>query len=192
MNKEVLTTGDVARLCHVTIRTVIKWFEAGLLPGFKIPASRDRRFSRTDVLAFMQKHAIPLIESDGGGRRRVLIVDDEPAIVLLIETFLRQLALFDFQSASNGYEAGLKTRSFRPHLLLTDYNLGDTTGVELAKSARADPELGRMKIVVVSGFLGEAEAADLPRHGIDGFLRKPFTFEQLRDMLLGQLGLAAS
>ena len=31
MMKDVLTTGDVARTCGVTIRTVIKWFEEGRL-----------------------------------------------------------------------------------------------------------------------------------------------------------------
>jgi excisionase family DNA binding protein len=44
--KNVYTTGEVAKICNVTIRTVIKWFESGELGGFKIPNSRDRRIPR--------------------------------------------------------------------------------------------------------------------------------------------------
>jgi excisionase family DNA binding protein len=183
LSKEVLTTGEVARLCHVTIRTVIKWFEKGHLKGYKIPGSRDRRFARGDVLLFMKEHGIPLAERDGDPttRRRILIVDDEESVVTILEEYLRQIGMFDWQVARNGYEAGLKTRSFHPHLLMTDYNLGDITGAQVAESVRADPELAEIKIVVFSGFVSEAEALQLKARGVDEFLRKPFSFEQVRD-----------
>lgn len=185
MTRDVLTTGDVAKLCHVTIRTVIKWFEKGHLKGYKIPGSRDRRFARSDVLQFMRDHGIPLTDRDAepAARKRILVVDDEEAILAVIEEYLRQIGMFEWQTAKNGYQAGLKTQSFRPHLLLTDYNLGDITGVQVAESVRATPELAETRIVVVSGFLTEADAPGLRAKGIDAFLRKPFTFEQLRDTL---------
>jgi excisionase family DNA binding protein len=183
LSKEVLTTGEVARLCHVTIRTVIKWFEKGHLKGYKIPGSRDRRFARGDVLLFMKEHGIPLAERDGDPttRRRILIVDDEESVITILEEYLRQIGMFDWQIARNGYEAGLKTRSFHPHLLMTDYNLGDITGAQVAESVRGDPELAEIKIVVFSGFVSEAEALQLKARGVDEFLRKPFSFEQVRD-----------
>jgi two-component system, OmpR family, response regulator RpaA len=186
LTKEVLTTGEVARLCHVTIRTVIKWFEKGHLKGYKIPGSRDRRFARADVLHFMKENGIPLVERDADptAKRRILIVDDEEAVVALLEEYLRQLGIFDWQVARNGYEAGLKTRAFRPHLLLTDYNLGDLTGADVAQSVRGDPDLADIKIVVFSGFVSDSEALQLKARGVDEFLRKPFTFEQVRDTIL--------
>jgi excisionase family DNA binding protein len=189
MKKDVLTTGEVAKLCHVTIRTVIKWFETGRLKGYKIPGSRDRRFARGDVIRFMHEHGIPLTEPDAdpGARKRILVVDDEEAVLTILEGYLAGIGLLEWQTARNGYEAGLKTRAFRPHLLITDYNLGDITGVQVAQSIRADDALAGMRIVVVSGFLSEAEAAGLAAHGIDDFLRKPFTFEQVRDVVFRQL-----
>ncbi len=189
MTKEVLTTGEVAKLCHVTIRTVIKWFEKGHLKGYKIPGSRDRRFARGDVLQFMKEHGIPLTDRDlePDAKKRILVVDDEEAVVAVLEEYLRQIGLFEWQTASNGYEAGLKTQSFRPHLLLTDYNLGDITGVQVAQSVRADPKLDGLRIVVVSGVLSDSQVADLAHKGVDGFLRKPFTFEQVRDTIFRQL-----
>ncbi len=186
MTRDVLTTGDVAKLCHVTIRTVIKWFEKGHLKGYKIPGSRDRRFARVDVLQFMRDHGIPLTDRDAepAARKRILMVDDEAAILAVLEEYLRQIGMFEWQTARNGYEAGLKTQSFRPHLLLTDYNLGDITGVQVAESVRATPELADTRIMVVSGYLTEADVPALRAKGIDAFLRKPFTFEQVRDTIL--------
>lgn len=57
--KDVLTTGDVARICRVTIRTVIKWFETGRLEGYRLPGSRDRRFTRAAVERFVRDNGLP-------------------------------------------------------------------------------------------------------------------------------------
>jgi excisionase family DNA binding protein len=189
MSKEVLTTGEVAKLCHVTIRTVIKWFEKGHLKGYKIPGSRDRRFARDDVLQFMKEHGIPITDPslDVNAKRRILVVDDEEAVLAILEEYLRQIGLFEWQTARNGYEAGLKTHAFRPHLLLIDYNLGDTTGVQVAESLRADGKFDDVRVVVISGVLSAPELALLRTQGIDDFLRKPFTFEQVRDTIFRQL-----
>lgn len=189
MTKDVLTTGEVAKLCHVTIRTVIKWFEKGHLKGYKIPGSRDRRFARGDVIAFMKGHGIPLTDRDADqeAKKRILIVDDEPAVLEVISAFLDQLGMFECKTAKNGYDAGLRTQSFRPHLLLTDYHLGDITGLQVAQSVRGTPELAETRIVVISGYLTEADLPKLREHGVDAFLRKPFTFEQLRDTVFRQL-----
>src|ERR1051326_6177616 len=69
------TTGDVARLCQVTKRTVIKWIDSGRLKGYTIPGSRHRRVAAQSLRDFLRDHKLP----DFGGefRRRVLIVDDD-------------------------------------------------------------------------------------------------------------------
>ena len=190
--KDVLTTGQVAKLCNVTIRTVIKWFENGHLEGYRIPGSRDRRFPRNNVVEFMQSHGIPLGElQDGAGtRKRLLLVDDDPALLATLEEYLKSLGLFEIATASNGYEAGLKTHSFKPHLLLIDYNLGDITGSEVAASIRQVDELKGIRIVVMSGFLSQEDAQRLLDQGIDDFLRKPFEMERARDKLFQLLNVS--
>ena len=42
--KDVLTTGEVAKICNVAPRTVSKWFDSGALHGYRIPAARIAEF----------------------------------------------------------------------------------------------------------------------------------------------------
>ena len=66
--KKSFTTGNIARICRVTINTVVKWFDSGELKGYRIPSSRARRVKRKDLLAFMKNNktecALRLFESD--------------------------------------------------------------------------------------------------------------------------------
>ena len=55
----VLTTGEVAKICNVAPRTVSKWFDKGLLNGYRIPGSKDRRIPIDELVRFMHAHNIP-------------------------------------------------------------------------------------------------------------------------------------
>jgi excisionase family DNA binding protein len=61
--KNVFTTGEVAKICNVASRTVTKWFDGGLIKGYRIPGSRDRRIPVTELRKFMKEHGIPAPES---------------------------------------------------------------------------------------------------------------------------------
>ncbi|MHC4359324.1 MAG: helix-turn-helix domain-containing protein [Planctomycetota bacterium] len=72
--KNVLTTGDVAKICNVAPRTVSKWFDNGQLKGYRIPGSKDRRIPVSELVRFMKDNNIPAT-SLPVGKIRVLIVD---------------------------------------------------------------------------------------------------------------------
>lgn len=60
-NKGIIyTTGEVARICQVAPRTVSKWFDAGLIGGFRIPGGTDRRITRDSLIEFMGKNGMPM------------------------------------------------------------------------------------------------------------------------------------
>lgn len=58
--KKILTTGDVAEICNVASRTVHKWFDSGLLSGYRIPGSKDRRITIGELKRFMEEHRMPM------------------------------------------------------------------------------------------------------------------------------------
>lgn len=59
LKKDVLTTGDIAKICNVSIRTASKWFDKGLLKGYQLPGSGDRRIPADEFQEFMKKHNMP-------------------------------------------------------------------------------------------------------------------------------------
>lgn len=56
----VYTTGMVAKICDVAMRTASKWIDSGHLPGHRLPGSNDRRVYRSDLIEFLRKHKIKL------------------------------------------------------------------------------------------------------------------------------------
>src|SRR5947207_14680939 len=78
--KDVLTTGEVAKICNVAPRTVSKWFDSGALHGYRIPGSKDRRIPLNQLIRFMKQHGMPL-NGLMTGCTRVLTVDGERDIV---------------------------------------------------------------------------------------------------------------
>ena len=52
--KDVMTTGEVAKICNVASRTVSKWFDSGQLRGYRIPGSKDRRIPVANLIKFMK------------------------------------------------------------------------------------------------------------------------------------------
>lgn len=57
---KLFTTGQVARMCNVSPRTVSKWFDSKMLPGFRVPGTRDRRITSEALIEFIQKHGMPM------------------------------------------------------------------------------------------------------------------------------------
>src|SRR5438105_1389442 len=137
--KDVLTTGEVAKICNVAPRTVSKWFDSGALHGYRIPGSKDRRIPLNQLIRFMKHHGMPL-NGLMTGQTRILIVDDEQDIVEVLEKILEDEAKYEVEVAKGGFAAGLTAEKFRPHVILMDMHLKDVDGREVAKAAKANPD----------------------------------------------------
>ena len=61
MTKEsVLTTGDIAKICNVSQKTAAKWFDKGIISGYRLPGSKDRRIPIDELYRFMREANIPI------------------------------------------------------------------------------------------------------------------------------------
>ncbi len=176
--KDILTTGEVAKICNVAPRTVSKWFDSGQLRGYRIPGSKDRRIPLNALIRFMKTHNIPL---DGlqSGRTRVLIVDDESEIVDVLEKVLTERANYEVRTAHSGFAAGVECEKFRPHVILLDMHLGDIQGEGVLKLVRNSGDLQLAKVIAMSGKLTDGQAQQLLTRGFDGYLKKPFHVRQV-------------
>jgi excisionase family DNA binding protein len=178
IEKEVLTTGEVAKICKVASRTVSKWFDTGQLPGYRIPGSRDRRIPVNELVKFMKAHNIPL-DGISSGRTRVLLVDDDKEIVETLARILSEQTSYEVQVATTGFQAGMSCQSFKPHVLLMDIHLGDGDSRQVADFVRKSEQLQYTKIIAMSGKLTDGQAHGLKAQGFDHFLKKPFQVRQV-------------
>src|SRR3954465_5555536 len=176
--KDVLTTGEVAKICNVAPRTVSKWFDSGALHGYRIPGSKDRRIPLNQLIRFMKQHGMPL-NGLMTGCTRVLIVDGEGDIVDVLEKILEGEAKYEVEVAGDGFSAGVTAEKFRPHVMLVDMHLSDVKATDVVKQVKKSADLQLTKVIAMSGKLTDDESKGLLPQGFDGFLRKPFHVRQV-------------
>ena len=116
-------------------------------------------------------------------RKRILVVDDDEQIVELFLDVLGRDDRFDVRSAGTGYDAGMLTEQFKPHLILLDYMLPDINGNIVCDRVRANPDLASTKIIIVSGVVKREEIDELLKGGADDFVKKPFNINELVDRM---------
>ncbi len=181
--KAVYTTGEAADICNLSQQTIIRCFDNGQLDGFRVPGSKFRRIPHNKLVSFMKENGIPLDSIEEPGIR-VLIVDDDPAILELFADVLADDERFLVETASTGYEAGLKTQQFHPDLVVLDYMLPDINGNVVCRAIRENPDTADTKILGISGAANPAEIEKLRAAGMDDFIKKPFNIEQVIQRML--------
>ena len=167
--KNVLTTGDVAKICNVAPRTVSKWFDSGQLKGYRIPGSKDRRIPVSELLRFMKVHNMPTT-SLSAGKMRVLIVDsNENASSALADT-LRTKAGYEVQTVGSNFETGVIAQRFAPHVLLINLLAEGIAAADICKNIRADEDLQTIKVIALANQLSDSESTALLQKGFDGYI----------------------
>ncbi len=117
---------------------------------------------------------------------RVLIIDDSEAVLAHGRAVLG--ARFAVTTARNGAEGLARARAIRPDAILLDLSMPEMDGEQVLAALRADPELARVPVIVVSS---ERERADrCVGLGAAAVLHKPAAAEALIRTLDGVIGAA--
>ena len=170
--KNVLTTGDVAKICNVAPRTVSKWFDSGQLKGYRIPGSKDRRIPLNELVRFMKAHNMPT-EAIPMGKLRVLIVDNgERAKAELVDR-LAARGSYDVEAAYTSFETGAAIQRFNPHVVLINLMATGIDANGICRSIRGSEEFETVKIISLANHLSDQEAGALMQKGFDGYVSNP-------------------
>jgi len=170
--KNVLTTGDVAKICNVAPRTVSKWFDSGQLKGYRIPGSKDRRIPLNELVRFMKAHNMPT-EAIPMGKLRVLIVDNgERAKAELVDR-LAARGSYDVEAAYTSFETGAAIQRFNPHVVLINLMATGIDANGICRSIRGSEEFETVKIIALANHLSDQEAGALMQKGFDGYVSNP-------------------
>ena len=189
--KTVFTTGEAAKICKVSQQTIIRCFDNGQLKGFRVPGSKFRRIPREALYKFMRDNNIPT-DALESGKRKVLLVDDDPEVVDTINRALQDDGRFEVRIATNGFDAGMMVKEYRPDLLVLDVMLPDINGKEVCHRVRADPAMEDVRIVCISGMIEDDKIQELKLAGADDFLGKPFDVDVLIEKMCIQLDIETS
>ena len=172
---DILTTGEVARICKVAPRTVSKWFDSGQLKGYRIPGSKDRRIPRAELLEFMEEHGIPL-NGMGSDKPRALVIGNQDPSNTHLERILTENE-FEVQSAESVFAAGILAERHKPQVIIWEVDADLQKINQIPKDISAIAQLCKAKLVAVSNHQGNGQG--LQDCGFDACLSEPVDEEKL-------------
>jgi two-component system chemotaxis response regulator CheY len=117
---------------------------------------------------------------------RVLIVDDSSVMRKIVERSLRQAGLDPMVvlEAGSGVE-GLEVLSSQSvHLILSDINMPSMDGLEFLRQIRAQNLAVGVPVVMITTESSEEHVKQAILSGAQGYIRKPFTAEQVKERVL--------
>jgi len=119
----------------------------------------------------------------------ILVVDDSAAIRKILQRVLRQtgMAIRAIHEAGDGQEALALLADHPVHLVLTDINMPKMDGLQLLASLKASPQWRNTPVVMITTEGGETKVAEAVKLGAAGYVRKPFTADQIKEKLVGIL-----
>lgn len=123
----------------------------------------------------------------------VMADDDGDDIMLAREALIESRVINEFHSVADGLELLDYLRSQgeyaatgtapRPHLILLDLNMPKMDGRAALAAIKADPELNRIPIVILTTSNADRDIARTYELGAASFIQKPVTFEQMVDVM---------
>ncbi|MDL1957103.1 MAG: response regulator [Candidatus Desulfofervidus auxilii] len=120
----------------------------------------------------------------------VLIVDDSAAIRKIIKKTIL-ISGFDvenFYEAGNGKEALNILKDNWVDVVVTDIHMPEMSGITLLKKIREDDVLSSLPVIVISTEGREQKVKEALNLGANGYIKKPFKPEDIKDILLKVMG----
>jgi two-component system chemotaxis response regulator CheY len=117
---------------------------------------------------------------------RTLIVDDSTVMRKIVERSLRQAGLdplvaYEAGSGTEGLEV-LKVKQV--DLILSDINMPSMDGLEFLRQIRAQNLAPGVPVVMITTESSEEHVKEAILSGAQGYIRKPFTAEQVKERVL--------
>ncbi|BBM87949.1 helix-turn-helix domain-containing protein [Candidatus Uabimicrobium amorphum] len=169
--KKSLTTGEVAKLCDVSIPTIHKWIREDRIKHFKMPGSGKIRIPRDAVYQFMKSHGFPTDE------------EQDVINVLLIcapENYNKKFAnailksdTFQFSIANDVFAAGMTATQELPNIIFVDLSLTGVDNKNFCGSIRNTVNNANLIIVAISSAFSNSQKKKLTQYGFNEFLEFP-------------------
>jgi two-component system chemotaxis response regulator CheY len=97
------------------------------------------------------------------------------------------MAIGTIHEAGDGQEALTLLGKHRVDLVLTDINMPKMDGLQLLAVLKASAQWRSIPVVMITTEGGETKVAEAVKLGAAGYVRKPFTADQITEKLVGIL-----
>jgi len=149
---DIYTTGKIAKLCSVSIRTVARWIETENLKAFRLPGeSTEYRVTKTDFLSFLKDNGMPFEHIEGEKELEILLLDEnndyEKAIKSGLASFEGKIKLTTMPDLVSG---AIQVGSLKPQLMV--FNIAafkDADVLRMVEVIRSAEQLKEMNLIAI-------------------------------------------
>ena len=114
---------------------------------------------------------------------KIVVVDDSGTMRMMFKQILNKTGFENLVMAVNGADGLEKVKNEKPDLVISDWNMPQMTGLELLKAVRADPNLSKMPILLVTAEAKKQQIVEAAQAGVNGYIVKPFTAATLKEKI---------
>jgi two-component system chemotaxis response regulator CheY len=120
------------------------------------------------------------------GEVRALIVDDSSVMRKIVERALRQAGIDQLVvlEAAHGGEGIEILRTEQVDLILSDINMPSMDGLEFVRQIRGQKLAPGVPVLMITTESSEEHVKQAIQAGARGYIRKPFTAEQVKERVL--------
>jgi two-component system chemotaxis response regulator CheY len=114
---------------------------------------------------------------------KILIVDDFPTMRRIIKNLLKDLGYENVDEAEDGVMGLEKLRNGSFEFVVSDWNMPNMDGLTMLQTIRADPELKKLPVLMVTAEAKKENIVAAAQAGANGYVVKPFTAATLEEKI---------
>jgi two-component system chemotaxis response regulator CheY len=114
---------------------------------------------------------------------KFLVVDDYSTMRRIIKNLLHDLGYANVTEADDGNTALPMLKQGGFDFLITDWNMPGMAGLDLLKAVRADANLKKMPVLMLTAEAKREQIVEAAQAGVNGYVIKPFTAATLKEKI---------
>jgi len=177
---------EAAARCGVNRATMWNWVKSGRVKAFVTPGGHHRILQQ-DVDNLLATH--PESAAHPSEPALILVVDDDPMVCDSLRKKLERRG-YRAETATDGFQAGVKTLQQRPDLVVLDLYMDGMDGFDVCRTIKNNSDLKQIKVLAITGADSPETKARIMAEGADGYAPKGNGFDAIFQQIESILGFS--
>lgn len=181
--KEYFSTGDIAKLCDVTPKTVVNWINANRINSFRTVGGA-RKVAREDLILFFKENNLPLGDLKESSIN-IIVFDTNKETAKLIKEILQSTNIdFNIIACTSFEDTILKIGFYKPDLIFLDVNMQNVTGFKICDLIINTAETTNFNLLFMTVYVNHVISDEFKKRKITSYLKKPIIKETVVEIIL--------